>query len=50
MSKSSLDYTELAGLNIALHNLSAVGITYQDEDWIAVTEWLKKRIKQLQTK
>lgn len=50
MSKSSLDYTELAGLNIALHNLTAVDVTYQDEEWVYVTEWIKSRIKYLTSK
>ena len=50
MSKTSIDYAELAGLNIALKNLECVDITYQDEQWVAVTEWMKQRIKQLANK
>jgi hypothetical protein len=50
MAKSSLDYTELAGLNIALANLQVVDITYQDEGWVAVIDWMKQRIKQLSSK
>lgn len=50
MAKSSIEYTELAGLRIALSNLELVDVTYQDEDWCAVTEWMKERIKQLTNK
>lgn len=50
MAKSSLEYTELAGLNIALGNLQSVDVTQQDEDWVAITEWMKQRIKQLTSK
>ena len=34
---SSIEYAELAGLNIALGNLQAVGITDRDEEWVTVT-------------
>jgi hypothetical protein len=37
----------LSGLNIAMSNLKLVGITDQDEDWIAVTRWMSKRINEL---
>lgn len=47
---SSIDYAELAGLNIALSRLSLVDITYRDESWIAITDWLNVRIKELGTK
>lgn len=47
---SSIEYAELAGLNIALGNLQAIGITDRDEEWVTVTEWLKQRIKQLTSK
>lgn len=50
MAKTSIDYAELAGLNIALKNLECIDITYQDENWIAVTEWMKQRIKELSSK
>jgi hypothetical protein len=50
MAKSSIEYAELSGLKIALGNLEVVDVTYRDEDWIAVTEWMKERIKQLSNK
>lgn len=50
LAKSSLDYSELAGLNIALKNLEVVNEAAQDEDWLTVTNWMKSRIKQLQNK
>jgi hypothetical protein len=50
MSKSSTEYLEMSGLSIALSNLKLVDITYQDEDWIAVTTWLAKRIDELAKK
>jgi len=50
MAKSSLDYTELAGLNIALSNLQNVDITYRDSEWLAVADWMKTRIKTLSNK
>ena len=50
MSKSSLEYAELSGLSIALSKLKLVDITYQDEDWIAVTSWMSKRIDELAKK
>lgn len=48
--KSSIDYAELAGLQIALSKLLTEDITYQDEDWIAITNWMKARIKELEKK
>lgn len=48
MAKSSLEYLEMSGLSIALSKLRLVNITYQDEDWIAVTSWLTKRIAELE--
>lgn len=50
VSKSSVDYTELAGLRIALSNLEIVDITYRDETWISVIDWIKKRINELEKK
>ncbi len=51
MAKSSVDYSERMGLMIALSNLEAtVDITYQDEEWIIVTNWMRQRIKQLNNK
>lgn len=50
MAKSSIDWAELAGLNIAFKNLECVDETYQDEQWVAVTEWMKERIKELSSK
>ena len=47
---SSTEYAELAGLKIALSNLQCVDVTYQDEEWIAVSQWIESRIKQLTTK
>lgn len=47
---NSLEYAELAGLNIALKNLECVDVTYQDEEWVYVTEWIRKRIKRLTNK
>lgn len=44
---NSLDYAELAGLNIALKNLECIDVTYKDEEWVAVTEWMKQRISHL---
>lgn len=40
MSKSSLEYAELSGLKIALHKA-------KQED-AAATNWIKKRIKELE--
>ena len=50
MAKTSLDYTELAGLNIALSNLQILDNVCRDEDWFVVTDWMKARIKQLTNK
>jgi hypothetical protein len=50
MAKSSLDYTEQMGLTIALSNLETVDITYQDEEWLTVVNWIKDRIKTLNNK
>jgi hypothetical protein len=47
---SSIEYAELAGLKIALGNLQCVDVTYKDESWIAVTEWIQSRINQLTKK
>lgn len=47
---SSTEYAELAGLTIALSNLRIVDVTYQDEEWVAVTEWMTERVKQLNNK
>ena len=48
--KSSIDYAELTGLMIALSNLQTIDITYQDEEWITITNWMKARIKELEKK
>lgn len=45
---SSIDYAELAGLHIALSRHALTDITYQDETWVAVGDWLKGRIKELE--
>ncbi len=50
MAKSSLDYSERMGLMISLSNLESIDITYQDEEWVVVTNWLKQRIKELDNK
>lgn len=50
MSKSSLEYTELAGLKIALNVLMCENVVNQDEEWISVTEWMKRRIEYLSKK
>jgi hypothetical protein len=51
MAKSSLDYSERMGLMIALSNLeTAIDISYQEEEWIIVTNWIKQRIKELGNK
>ena len=50
MAKSSLDYSEQHGLMIALSNLELVDITYQDEEWVTVTNWIKDRLKTLKNK
>ena len=47
---SSTEYAELAGLTIALSNLRIEYLENQDEDWMAVTEWMTKRVKQLNNK
>ena len=47
---SSTEFAELAGLNIALSKLKLTAIEYQDEEWIAVTDWMTERIKQLNNK
>lgn len=47
---SSIQYAELAGLNIALGNLSTVPIEYRDEVWVTVNEWMQERIKELTKK
>lgn len=47
MAKSSLDYSELMGLNIALQKLLCIDKTDQDEGWVYVTEWMQERIKHL---
>jgi hypothetical protein len=50
LAKSSLDYSELSGLNIALKNLEVVKEDAQDHEWLTVTSWIQSRIKQLQNK
>ena len=47
---SSTDYAELAGLNIALSRLSLTALENRDEVWIATTEWMEERIKELSNK
>jgi hypothetical protein len=47
---SSIEYAEAMGLRIALSNLKAVDVTYQDEQWIAVTDWIRARISELEKK
>lgn len=44
MSKSSLNYTELAGLRIALAELQL----YNDKDLADIILWVKNRIKELE--
>ena len=50
MAKSSLDYSEEHGLMIALSNLELVDVTYQDEEWVTVVNWIKDRLKTLKNK
>ena len=50
MAKSSLDYSERMGLLIALNNLESINITYQDEEWVVGTNWIKQRVKELDNK
>ncbi len=57
MAKSSLDYSEQMGLMIALSNLEATIDKHLDgdpaaynEEWMVVTDWMKKRIKTLSNK
>ena len=50
MAKYSLDYSEQYGLMIALSNLETVDITYQDEEWLTVVNWIKDRLKTLKNK
>ena len=50
MAKSSLDYSEEHGLMIALSNLELVDITYQDEEWVTVVNWIKDRLRTLKNK
>jgi hypothetical protein len=38
------------GLLIALSKLESIDITYQDEEWVVVTNWIKQRIKELDNK
>jgi hypothetical protein len=38
------------GLLIALNNLESINITYQDEEWVVVTNWIKQRVKELDNK
>jgi hypothetical protein len=47
---SSTEYAELAGLTIALSNLRIMDESYQNEDWIAITNWIANRISQLNNK
>jgi hypothetical protein len=46
---SSTEYAELAGLKITLSNLNIVHVAYQDAEWATVTNWLKSRIKELES-
>ena len=48
MSKSSLDYTELAGLNIALAALKHLPKLSEKE--CIVLQWLEQRVKELELK
>jgi len=50
MSKSSLEYTEMAGLTQAMVRLRCVPIKDQDGDWSAVTKWMLRRIDELAKK
>jgi hypothetical protein len=50
LPKSSLEYSELAGLNIALKNLEVTPLELQDDDWKTITAWVQSRIKTLQNK
>ena len=50
MSKSSIDYSELTGLIIALSNLELVDITYRDHEWLTIVNWIKNRIETLENK
>lgn len=48
MSKSSIDYSELAGLNIAISRLSAQS-TLSEHDKI-VYSWMESRVQALKNK
>ena len=48
MSKSSIDYSELAGLNIAISHLSAQS-TLSEQDKIAY-RWIESRVQALKNK
>jgi hypothetical protein len=48
--KTSLEYSELTGLGIALSNLLLVPVEYQDQEWLNITGWMKARIKELESK
>lgn len=48
MSKSSIDYAELAGLNIALAALKHLPKPSEKE--CAVIQWLEQRVKELESK
>jgi hypothetical protein len=43
---SSTEYAELAGLKIALSNIM---VNFTSEDELNVSDWIKRRIKQLES-
>jgi hypothetical protein len=46
MTKSSIDYVELAGLRVSVSNLE----TFPKPDTQTVIDWMKARIKELESK
>lgn len=47
---SSLDYAELAGLDLTMIHLKQVPIDQQDDQYLAVFEYIQNRIKHLRGK
>lgn len=47
---TSIDYAELAGLNISLTNLDLTNPIHRDTEWDLVTAWMTARIKHLNSK
>lgn len=47
---TSIEYAELAGLNICLRNLECVPLEEQDEEWLTVVDFIRKRNSHLSSK